>query len=139
MPEAIFIEFDYYTGPKFFSENDHRHNWIPINAFNAYRKHYCTNRIKYPIRLSYALTIHKSQGQTIQKAVIDLGKKEQSLGLTFVALSRLKNFKDFLIKPFTLERLNKISQSISLKPRLDEEKRIYQIVHKTLNEFSFLN
>ena len=98
----FYFVYYYYTGPKFFPTNDPRHNWIPISSFNAYSKHYGTNRIQYPIRLSYALTIHKSQGQTIEKAVIDLGKKEMSLGLTFVALSRLKNYKDFLIKPFTL-------------------------------------
>jgi ATP-dependent DNA helicase PIF1 len=43
-----------------------------------------------PFRLAYALTIHKSQGQTLSKAVIALGKKEQTLGLTHVALSRLR-------------------------------------------------
>ena len=135
----FYFVYYYYTGPKFFPTNDPRHNWIPISSFNAYSKHYGTNRIQYPIRLSYALTIHKSQGQTIEKAVIDLGKKEMSLGLTFVALSRLKNYKDFLIKPFTLERLNKISQSISLQPRIEEEKRISLIVNKTLSDYAFLN
>ena len=138
LPKAIFIEFDYYTGPKFFPENDHRHSWIPINPLDIYSQSHGTNRIQYPIRLSYALTIHKSQGQTIEKAVIDLGKAERSLGLTFVALSRLKNFSDFLISPFTLERLNKIGESASLKPRLDEEIRILLIVNKTKQDFNFL-
>ncbi|CAF0897468.1 unnamed protein product, partial [Brachionus calyciflorus] len=76
-----------------------RLNWIPINPINVYN--HVTNfvRTQFPLRLAYALTIHKSQGQTIDKAAIDLGKKETSLGLTFVALSMLKNFnritKDF--------------------------------------------
>ena len=39
--------------------------------------------------IAYASTIHKSQGQTLDKEVIDLGKSEKSLGLTFVALSRV--------------------------------------------------
>jgi hypothetical protein len=47
-----------------------------------------------------------------------------SLELTYVALSRLKNFKDFLIKPFTNERSQKLSQSKSLKARLDEGLRL---------------
>ena len=50
-----------------------------------------------PIRLAYALTINKSQGQTLGKVVVDLGKNERSLGLAFVALSRVKNHRDFLI------------------------------------------
>jgi len=80
-PTALLIQFDNYNGPRLFDEND-----------------------------AYALTIHKSQGATLKQAVIDLGKCEKTLGLTFVALSRLCNYKDFLIQPFSLERLKKISK-----------------------------
>ena len=69
------------------------------------------------------MTIHKSKGQTLKTAIIDLGKSEKSLGLTFVSLSRLKNIKDFLIVPFPFDRLSKIKNSASLIPRLEEEKR----------------
>ena len=88
-----------------------------------------------PFRLAYALTIHKSQGQTLSKAVIDLGKKEQTLGLTYVALSRLRNFNDFLIMPFSLERLQKLSNSKCLQPRLFEETRINDLAKSTYNTF----
>ena len=57
----------------------------------------CGSRTQYPLRLAYALTITRSQGQTLEQAVIDLGPNERTLGLAFVALSRLKNFTDFLI------------------------------------------
>ena len=53
----------------------------------------------------------------MDKVVIDLGKNEQSLGNTFIALSREKT-KDFIIVPFTLERLQNISRSSNLKPRM---------------------
>ena len=33
-----------------------------------------SNRKTYPLRLAYVLAIHKSQGQTLNKVVIDLGK-----------------------------------------------------------------
>ena len=52
----------------------------------------------------------------------------------YVALSRLKCFKDFLIQPFTLERLQKLSKSTSLKPRQNEELRIKNIIKKTLDD-----
>jgi hypothetical protein len=33
MPHTIFIEFDNYSGPHFFPQNDHRYDWIPIDQF----------------------------------------------------------------------------------------------------------
>ena len=65
------------------------------------------------------------------KIVIDLGKDQKSLGVTFVALSRVKNYKDFIIAPFSLEHLQKIAQVSNIKPRIEEEKRIGKIIKKT--------
>ena len=42
-----------------------------------------------PLALGYAWTIHKSQGQTLEKACIDLGRGAFAHGQTYVALSRL--------------------------------------------------
>ncbi|CAM9689519.1 unnamed protein product, partial [Ascophyllum nodosum] len=38
-----------------------------------------------------------SQGQTLDKAVIDFGKREACTGLTFVCLSRTKRIDDVLV------------------------------------------
>jgi ATP-dependent exoDNAse (exonuclease V) alpha subunit len=106
--------------------------------FDCYCEEKKASRKQFPLKLAYALTIHKSQGATLRKAVIDIGKCERTLGLTFVALSRLSNYKDFLIYPFTLDRLIKISESTCLKPRLDEEKRIKDMEIKTRNLYRHL-
>lgn len=137
-PHTIFIEFDNYSGPRFFKLDDYRKDWIPINPLTIFNQTINASRTQFPIRLAYALTIHKSQGQTLEKVVIDLGKNERSLGLAFVALSRVKTYKDFLIQPFSLERLTKIKNSASLAPRVKEEKRIKSIVEKTLHKFNNL-
>jgi ATP-dependent DNA helicase PIF1 len=88
--------------------------------------------------LAYALTIHKSQGQTISKAVIDIGRVEKSLGMSFVAFSRVKNYKDYLVEPFSLERFLKIKESSTLQARNVEENRINNIVDETLTRFNYL-
>lgn len=52
-----------------------------------------------PLRLAWAITIHKSQGMTIDAAEIDLTRTFER-GQGYVALSRLKNIESMLLKGF---------------------------------------
>ena len=55
---------------------------------------------QYPIKLAWAATIHKCQGQTFDKVVIDLDTGAFSHGMTYVALSRVKTIDGlFLARP----------------------------------------
>ena len=48
-------------------------------------------RQQIPLRLAYAVTIHKAQGATLDCALIDIGRNTFEYGQAYVALSRVKS------------------------------------------------
>lgn len=52
---------------------------------------------QYPIKLAWAVTIHKSQGLTFDKAIIDAGQSFVS-GQVYVALSRVRTLNGLILK-----------------------------------------
>jgi hypothetical protein len=53
---------------------------------------------QYPVKLAWAVTIHKSQGRTFDQVVIDLGNGAFAHGQTYVALSRCRSFEGIILK-----------------------------------------
>jgi hypothetical protein len=64
-----------------------RYSYSP--ATKELRKDVVAEFIQFPLRLAWAVTIHKSQGKTYHQAVIDLGPRSFAPGQTYVALSRI--------------------------------------------------
>jgi len=51
-----------------------------------------------PVKLAWAMTIHKSQGKTFSKVIIDLGRGSFAHGQTYVALSRCRSLEGIVLR-----------------------------------------
>lgn len=59
------------------------------------------SRSQVPLRLAYALTIHKSQGSSVDSALVDIGSGNFEFGQAYVALSRLRSLEALYVYDFT--------------------------------------
>jgi len=93
--------------------------------------------VQYPLRLAWAITIHKSQGLTFEKAIIDVGDAFAP-GQVYVALSRCTTLDGIVLQSriksngfFTDQRIVRFSQNISsanlLEQELQESRKNYQL------------
>lgn len=82
---------------------------------------------QYPIKLAWAITVHKSQGLTFEKAILDINRAFAP-GQVYVALSRLKSLDGLVLT--SPVQFNAISQDKALedyarlKPQQEEVKQL---------------
>ncbi|MEL0086364.1 MAG: AAA family ATPase, partial [Paracoccaceae bacterium] len=74
---------------------------------------------QYPMRLAWAITIHKSQGQTFEKVIIDMSQGSFAPGQLYVALSRCISLEGIeLLRPLKKSDVIVNKQLIGFQDRL---------------------
>jgi ATP-dependent DNA helicase PIF1 len=58
-----------------------------------------------PLILSWAITIHKSQGSTLERCIIDIGDRVFEAGQSYVALSRIKSLEGVSIMSYDVSKI----------------------------------
>ena len=77
-----------------------------------------------PVKLAYALTIHRSQGATLDAIEIDIGEKIFAAGQAYTALSRAKDLKSIKITEVCKESFITKKSVIKLYKKLDNKEII---------------
>lgn len=138
LPIAVIVQFDNCRGP---SISDSIPSCVPICPYTASAELYdgFHERQQLPLRLAWAITIHKSQGLTLPKAWIDIGKSERTAGVSYVAISRVKTLSSCVIEPMSYLRLTSLKSSANLQYRLEEEHRLDQLAQRTYSAYYAAN
>ncbi len=127
LPTAILVSFDQYHGPTLTSLDEILIvPIVPIWRIWEGKSDICS-RLQLSLSLAWAITAHKSQGLTLLKAVIDLGKREFATDLSFVAISHVRSLKDIIFKQFDFSRIERIKNCKRLKEWIAEEKRLAEM------------
>lgn len=85
------------------TEEVNPHEWDIFNyQFNKASGQIETSAVgtftQYPLRLAWAITIHKSQGKTFNKVIVDVGRGTFAHGQMYVALSRCTTLNGLVLK-----------------------------------------
>ncbi|MDF2379645.1 MAG: DEAD/DEAH box helicase [Candidatus Gracilibacteria bacterium] len=68
---------------------------------------------QYPLRLAWAVTIHKSQGKTFDRVVVDIGRGTFAHGQMYVALSRCTSMDGLILRKAIEKRHIKMDWRVS--------------------------
>ena len=80
-----------------------------------------------PLKPGYAISIHSSQGATLENVIVNLGLREFAAGLTYVAPTRVRKIENLYFDPMpTHPRLKAMAKTkiFAARKKQDERERI---------------
>ena len=125
LPDMVIVEFDQYIGPSFLADEE---KCIPVVV---QERHFIKNkeqclRKALPLKPGYAISIHSSQGATLDSVIVNLGSKEFANGLTYVAATRVRRIQDLYFEPMpSYSRIAKTKKGKVFEQRLKQDAREY--------------
>jgi ATP-dependent DNA helicase PIF1 len=128
MPSLLLIHFPEYSGPDFPIYGSKIIPIFPVTHQFEFKGVPCT-RTQFPLRLAYAITVHKSQGLTLSRVVLNIDQKEHCLGLSYVAISRVKALDGLIFEcPFDYSRFTSRDTPTARDRELDINYRKKQLL-----------
>lgn len=99
-----------YTGPYVEQFTWRSTEYAVVPLYRAHRDFYHKGvarwREQFAIRLAYGITVHKAQGMTMPRAVLDLSIGNKDLAVFYVAVSRVRRLEDIMFEQaFDYDRL----------------------------------
>ncbi|KAE8745952.1 hypothetical protein FOCC_FOCC007313 [Frankliniella occidentalis] len=135
LPFAVLVRFQRYTGPVI--PVDGSFPTLPLTRTFKVKEVACS-REQVPLRLAWGSTVHSAQGLTLDRVVVNVGKREFQSGLSYVAMTRGKTWDTLLIDPpFVRARLSTLHTAPSLKRRLTAIQKIVNMAHRTKAQLGY--
>ena len=112
LPLAVVVQFDHYRGVSCHHLYENCAAITPVKdelykakKIGLSKTNAAGTRQMIPLVPTYAMTIHKAQGQTIDPVIINLGDNEFTASLTYTAISRAVSLERLMLCDTTYDRL----------------------------------
>ena len=94
---------------------------IPAHEWEYKDKKCKIIKYQFPLKLAWAMTVHKTQGCTLDLATIDIGNSVFEYGQSYVALSRVKDLNSISIKNFDYTSIKTHPKVIEFYEKINKE------------------